>query len=94
MFKSFALVALAGVASAVGLESVQYGEYHDDHYDHYEPEYKADYKQYQRPAYKKPAYEPKYVKNAHGYVPYSTSYAEPAKTSCSIAPYKPELIKR
>ena len=91
MFKSFALVALAGVASAVGLESVQYGEYHDDHY---EPEYKADYKQYQRPAYKKPAYEPKYVKNAHGYVPYSTSYAEPAKTSCSIAPYKPELIKR
>lgn len=34
------------------------------------------------------------ARKSEGYVPYSTSYAEPAKTSCRINPYRPDLIHR
>ena len=59
MFKSFALIAFAGVVEARGRKSRQ-------------------------------SYSAKY----EGDQPYSTSYNDPAKTSCYIAPYKPEKIKR
>ena len=57
MFKSFALVALAGTVSAIEMQS-----------------YRQSY--------------------AEERVPYSTSYKGVATTACSIAPHRPEHIRR
>lgn len=47
------------------------------------------------PQYKaKPVYRAEYENSYESEVPYSTSYNAPAKTSCYIAPYKPETIHR